>query len=254
MHSFVRICEAFKIEFLDFGKPPNSTISRLFQKCLNTGTVFDNPRARVRTVRTTINCNCVSYSIDDAPCLSTRRHAVSKSLSDDRSTLVERIKAVPIPFIANSGIEIVRLSAQSKFLSLVPPFSEYVFDSFFYSVKAWFDLEGYINSQNYRTWSSENPYLFRETGLHPFKIDVWCAASCRCIIGPISFKSAITAEVYRGIIEQFIALLEVDERTVGLSTGWCEAAYCSGNHDLPARVFRGLLDRFVSLVVSESQL
>ncbi|GJQ79280.1 hypothetical protein Trydic_g5523 [Trypoxylus dichotomus] len=33
------------------------------------------------------------------------------------------------------------------------------FDSSFFSDKAWFHLSGYVNSQNYRTWSVENPHV-----------------------------------------------------------------------------------------------
>ncbi len=50
-----------------------------------------------------------------------------------------------------------------------------------------------------------------KTGLHPFKIGVWYEVSHRRIACPIFFESTIIAEVYRGIIKQFIALLEVDE-------------------------------------------
>ncbi len=37
-----------------------------------------------------------------------------------------------------------------------------------------------------------------------------------------------------------------------LLTGWCEVAYCSGNHGLPVWVIRQPPDQFASLVVSES--
>jgi hypothetical protein len=36
-----------------------------------------------------------------------------------------------------------------------------------------FILSGYVNSQNYRIWSSENPHAFVETRLHPVKVGVW---------------------------------------------------------------------------------
>ncbi len=81
VHSFVRIYEAFKNEFPDSGEPSNSTISWLFQKFLNTGSVLDHLRVHVCTTRTTNNCNCISDSIDDASCLSIRRCEQSLNLS-----------------------------------------------------------------------------------------------------------------------------------------------------------------------------
>lgn len=40
----------------------------------------------------------------------------------------------------------------------------------------------------------------------------WCAISCKRIVRPIFFTSTIMAEVYQGMIQQFISLLECDER------------------------------------------
>jgi hypothetical protein len=62
-----------------------------------------------------------------------------------------------------------------------------VLDITFMSDEAWFHLSGYIHSQNYRTWATENPHNFVESSLHPQKIGVWVAMSRRRIIGPIFF-------------------------------------------------------------------
>jgi hypothetical protein len=78
--------------------------------------------------------------------------------------------------------------------------------------EAWFHLSGYANSQNYRTWRTENPHNFTETHLHPQKIGVRCAISRRRIIGPLFFETSINAEAYQELIQQFITLLKVDER------------------------------------------
>ena len=48
--------------------------------------------------------------------------------------------------------------------------------------------------------------------MHPQKIGMWCAISRRRIIGPLFFETSINAEAYRELIQQFIALLQVDER------------------------------------------
>jgi hypothetical protein len=47
--------------------------------------------------------------------------------------------------------------------------------------------------------------------LHPQKIGVWFAISRRRIIGPLFFETIINAETYQELIQQFIALLQVDE-------------------------------------------
>jgi hypothetical protein len=38
--------------------------------------------------------------------------------------------------------------------------------------EAWFHFSGYVNSQNNRYWSGENPTLIHEVPLHDVKVDV----------------------------------------------------------------------------------
>lgn len=47
----------------------------------------------------------------------------------------------------------------------------------FMSDEAWVHLSGYVSSQNYRTWASENSHCFEETSLHPLKIGIWVGMS-----------------------------------------------------------------------------
>lgn len=83
-----------------------------------------------------------------------------------------------------------------------------ILDNTFFTDEAWFHLSGYVNSQNYRTWSTENPHVLVETSLHPIKIGIWVAMSRRRVIGPIFFEETINAERYRqNILNPFIAAL-----------------------------------------------
>jgi hypothetical protein len=82
----------------------------------------------------------------------------------------------------------------------------------FFTDEAWFHLGGYVNSQNYRTWRTENPHNYTESLLHPQQIGVWCAISRRRIIGHLFFETSINAEAYQELIQQFITLLKVKER------------------------------------------
>jgi hypothetical protein len=87
-----------------------------------------------------------------------------------------------------------------------------ILDHTFYSDEAWFHLDGYINSQNYRTWSSENPHVTVATSLHPVKVGVWVAMSRQRIIGPCFFDFTINSERYiNHILEPFINQLDDQE-------------------------------------------
>lgn len=61
-------------------------------------------------------------------------------------------------------------------------------------------------------WSAEKPDTYAETISHPLKISKWCAISRRHIVGPMFFTNTVYAEIYRRIIKQFIALLNIEER------------------------------------------
>ena len=89
-------------------------------------------------------------------------------------------------------------------------------DLTFFTDEAWFYLSGYVNSQNYRTWATENPYNFDEKDLHPLKIGIWIAISRRRIIGTIFFNETINAERYQtAILTEFINQLHDDEISKG---------------------------------------
>jgi hypothetical protein len=86
----------------------------------------------------------------------------------------------------------------------------------FFSDEAWFHLQGYINTQNNRYWSSQNPHLTQEGLLYPVQVGVWCAVSARRIAGPVFFNKTINFERYvQVILGQFFSQLTEGERLYG---------------------------------------
>jgi hypothetical protein len=63
-----------------------------------------------------------------------------------------------------------------------------------------------------------------EVPLHAEKIGVWCAVSRRGNVGPLIFESTLDGAV-RGLGQQFMALLELHEMTVGFSKT-CNLPHC----------------------------
>jgi hypothetical protein len=87
-----------------------------------------------------------------------------------------------------------------------------ILDKSFFSDEAWFEMSGYVNSQNMRMWSAENPHFYTQTPLHPQKIGVWLGMSRRRLVGPIFFRGTLTAERYRNeILHEFINQLDDEE-------------------------------------------
>ena len=57
-----------------------------------------------------------------------------------------------------------------------------------FSDEAHFWMNGYVNKQNCRYWSSENPMEIQERALHPQKVTVWYELWYGGIIGPYLFQ------------------------------------------------------------------
>ncbi|KAJ8883324.1 hypothetical protein PR048_015167 [Dryococelus australis] len=64
-----------------------------------------------------------------------------------------------------------------------------------FSDEAWFHLSGYVDSQNMRHPSGDNPPVLTEAPLHPQKLGVWCAVSSRRII-PVFFHETVNSSPY----------------------------------------------------------
>jgi hypothetical protein len=71
----------------------------------------------------------------------------------------------------------------------------------FFTHEAWFHLQGYINMQNNRHWSSQNPHVTHEALLRPVKVGVWRAVSARTIVGHVFLiKQLIAKNMYRSFM------------------------------------------------------
>ena len=93
------------------------------------------------------------------------------------------------------------------------------FRKFFFSDEAHFWVNGYVNSQNYRIWGTENPHELVAKSLHSERLTVWVAISERRLIGPFYRTQNIDQVVYRSIIrDDFLPALQA--ANVDLSSTW----------------------------------
>ena len=78
-----------------------------------------------------------------------------------------------------------------------------------FSDEAHFWLNGFVNKQNMRYWSGENPHVLHKTQLHPQKITVWCGFHAGGVIGPYFFVDdanrhvTVNGERYRTMIRDY---------------------------------------------------
>jgi hypothetical protein len=91
-----------------------------------------------------------------------------------------------------------------------------ILDNTFFSDEGWFHLDGYVNKQNYRIWSGENPHAVRTATLHPVKVGVWLAVSRQRVYGPVFFNFTVNSERYiQYMLQPFLNQLTDQERQIG---------------------------------------
>lgn len=219
--SIKNVQRALRATFGVHNVPNRQAIQRVVNKFLTQHTCVDNYRGRVTyRVRTPAVVAAVSGSVADDPNLSIRRRAQEVGLCVGtlwnvlrkdlglkayKIQLVQELKPMD-PFMRRQFGE----WAENE-LEVEPLF----YRKILFSDEAHFWLNGYVNKQNCRIWSEENPRVVLETPLHPEKCTVWCALHAGGIIGPYFFKNAdgrrvtVNGERYRGMIrDYFIPRLE----------------------------------------------
>ncbi|GBO45985.1 hypothetical protein AVEN_246438-1 [Araneus ventricosus] len=75
-----------------------------------------------------------------------------------------------------------------------------------FSEEAYFNLDGFVNKQNWCIWGTENPHLTVPSSLCSPKVMVWTAISSKGIIGTFFQEQTINAAKYLGILDEFVAI------------------------------------------------
>ncbi|XP_053946986.1 uncharacterized protein LOC128855816 isoform X2 [Anastrepha ludens] len=193
------------------GDPPNRwTIMRLVNNFAEQGTVARRPYHRNPPVRTEETIAAVAAAIQrvSTRTLSAQRGVSRQSLQTImhkdldlfpyKIQMVNKLNAADLP---------IRLEFCQKILQMVEE-DQNMLNCLFMSDEVHFDLNGNVNKQNCRIWSTSNPQILHETELHPLRVTVWCAVSSRCIVGPYFFEEnghtvTVTGDRYLKMLKEF---------------------------------------------------
>ena len=216
--------KSYKVTKEEFAKkctsrnpPTNRTIRLLYNKFKETGSVKSKLRVRTRPTLNTELLTGIQNDLNQNPNLSKRRIAANKNISLGSAHMGVRKILKLHPYKVQVFYELIstdfpkRINYCQWLLNAIND-NPSILDNMFFSDEAWFQLNGYVNSQNYRFWSSSNPHQYIEAPLHSAKTGVWCAMSRKKIIGPIFFSGRLNFEAYINIIMEFIGNLEVEDR------------------------------------------
>jgi hypothetical protein len=216
--SYVHCRQSFFFEKFRRQASVKSASAKIIKKFRETGSLLDKNRNWQKSLLTPGILQDIQMAITKSPHKSLRKLSAQTGISLGSAHTAVRNMLKFYPYRMQIFRELIpgdyakRVKYCRWFKNLIRGNIGVLDQVFFFTDEAWFHLSGYVNSQNCRTWRTEIPYNFTETPLHPQKIGVWCAISRRRIIGPLFFETGINAEDYKELIQQFIALLKVDER------------------------------------------
>ena len=205
--SFKETQQAFLEKYPEIKGPAKRSVQSLVKKWRETGSVENVKKQRPKLVRTPEVVNDIQQRISISPQKSTRR--LSQQVGLSRTACQRVLKSLIMRAYRITCVQELKLPDKDKRLQycrwLLSMVEEGHLDPLLYLIsdEAWFRLSGYVNSQNTRYWSSENPHVIHETPLQDLKIGVWCAVLGSKIVGPIFFESTVYTDVYLHILKQF---------------------------------------------------
>jgi len=198
-NSYVTVRKEFVQEY-NRNAPSKSSTQKIIKKWRSTGSILDQKKRRTKTALTLNKLTEISNRLQNSPTKSLRRlsaqsgvslysaHQATKQLGLKAYKVSVQHQLLPADFDRRTTF--CNWIRDEIFIGQIDP------NLLFFSDEAWFHLSGYINSQNNRYWSTDNPHQVHEIPLHDQKIGVWCAISRTKIIGPIFFQDTVNSERY----------------------------------------------------------
>jgi transposase len=171
--------EEFRLQFPDAALTYNifhHNLTQCIQIFRETGSVDRKKGSGRPTKRTEEAIANVRQVMEEAPRTSVRRlsQQVQLSTSTCHNILKKDIHLYPYRLQAVQQLleadYPVRVEYCHWFLNTM---NENLLNWSFFSDESWFYLDGYVNSQNMRWWSSEKPNFFEQVPLHPQKVGLF---------------------------------------------------------------------------------
>ncbi|CAH1988625.1 unnamed protein product [Acanthoscelides obtectus] len=213
--SVKRVHRALLPIYRQFGRPTEGAIRKLVTKFRTQFTLLDiKPPTRRRRVRTEESIAAVSASVSDDREMSIRPRSQQLGLCYSTTWKILRQHLGVKPYKIQLVQELKPHDLPQRFQFGEWALAKLEEDPHFYrkivfSDEAHFWLNGYVNKQNCRIWSKDQPEALQELPMHPEKITVWCGLWAGGIIGPYFFKDdngrnvTVNGERYRAMITNF---------------------------------------------------
>ena len=174
--------ELFQEKFRAKRLPQRNRISALLDKFKKTRSVQDKPKIGCPKVVSDTVLQNVTNKLQRNPQKSLRRLSQETRISlTSTHRAVHQLKF--FPYKVQVVHELKPQDSEKRVLfcrwfeNFILEKGENILNHTFFSDEAWFHLSGYMNNQNSRVWSTENPHALFQKPLHDQKVGVWCAMS-----------------------------------------------------------------------------
>jgi transposase len=163
-------------KFRDETVPSRQTIHNLVNKLRTMGFLIDKETKYKHRVLTEKKLDDTGARLEHTPGKSLKRLAQGIGVSKSSArTATKLLKFRPHKTTVIHALQPCDSASKVRFCSWFLQFVvEGEIDSqlTFFSDEAWFQLQGYINMQNNRYWTLQNPHLSHEAPLHPVRAGV----------------------------------------------------------------------------------
>ncbi|PNF43648.1 hypothetical protein B7P43_G18291 [Cryptotermes secundus] len=173
-HSYACVTDEFHPEYLDSAVHNNSTITRINNRFRDCGSVSDRKRSGRLAILTEAKLDDTEKMLQRSPSKSLRRLSAQSGISYGSAQKTMKMLHLHA-YHARCVQELKDLDKERRLLycrwfqTSVGNHGIEESDRGFFTDEAWFHLSSYVNSQNNRIWSSENPHV-----LHENCSVVWC--------------------------------------------------------------------------------
>jgi hypothetical protein len=179
----------FPCKFRDERVPNRKTIHNLVNELRTTGFLIDKKQKHKGQVLTEEKLDDIGARHEHTPSKSLKRLAQETGVSASTARRATRLlKLRPYKTTVIHDLQPRDPCSRVHFCSWFLPsvvVGEIDPQLTFFSAEAWFHLQGYVNTQNNRYLSSQNPHLTHEVPFHPVRVGVCFVASARRIVGPV---------------------------------------------------------------------
>lgn len=204
--SFVVVKRALKAEgFKEI--PSNPSIQSVYDRFCQTGSIADLPRApKKKKIQQTQKAQ-IEAILEEKP--KSTLSEISSQVQLSRTTIY---RFMHLELNAKSyKIQIHQRLFEEDYdrrvetaETLLPFINDPAMENLiFFSDEATFHISGYVHKQNCRIWATEKPTEVYEYEDNTDKVNVWCAMSSDCIIGPYFFDQNVNANNYTNMLQSY---------------------------------------------------